>query len=152
MEMFNPGKAVLFLLSLLALWIWDDVRTDYYRTLGKQEIIEVQREEALLAQQAAQTKERQWQLQTQKAQDDANQRVKKLQADAAAAKSAADSLRHEVRATRRQLSEATRPTIIEYGSVASELLAECSERYSNVAKQADGYASDRQTLIESWPK
>lgn len=34
----------------------------------------------------------------------------------------------------------------------SELLNQCSGRYSKLATEADGHVNDKQTLIQAWPK
>lgn len=40
----------------------------------------------------------------------------------------------------------------ERANTASTLLATCSERYSELARKADGHAADAETLVNSWPK
>lgn len=107
---------------------------------------------ALVASEAARTKESAWQTQLTKAQDDATKRQIKLAADAAAARHSADSLRDDLRAVRGKLSEAARPALIEYASAGTELLAECSRSYTDLAEKADGHSADALMLLEAWPK
>lgn len=107
---------------------------------------------ALVAEQAARAKEQALQTQIEKAQHDAKIREKKLAADAAAARGAADSLRDDLKTARSRLSQATRPALIEYSDASSELLIDCSRRYQELAVKADGHASDAVMLLEAWPR
>ena len=104
------------------------------------------------AYQEARNREADWQAQLTKANQDANQRQTKLAADAAAARNAADSLRHDLNATRARLPALTREAVERYADAASVVFLECSQRYTGMAAKADGHAADQQTLEESWPQ
>ena len=107
---------------------------------------------ALIAKQTARAKEAAWKTQLQKAQDDASQRQTKLAADAAAARSATDRLRNDLAAIRASLPGLTRAALERYANASADVFAECSREYSGLAQTADRITSERQTLIEGWPK
>ena len=104
------------------------------------------------AYQEARNREADWQAQLTKANQDANQRQTKLAADAAAARTVADSLRHDLNATRASLPTLTREAVDRYADAASVVFAGCVEEYTGLAQKADGHASDQQTLDQGWPK
>ena len=107
---------------------------------------------ALIASEAARAKEAVWQTQLQKANQDAKTRTTKLAADAAHARTAADSLRNDLSTLRAHLPTLTRQAVERYADTASVVFLECSQRYTGVAAKADSHAADQQTLKESWPK
>jgi hypothetical protein len=106
----------------------------------------------LTATDAARTREQALQATVTKAQNDAKTRETKLVADAATASRANVSLRDDLAAIRASLPGLARDAINRYADTASNVFAECSQRYSDLARQTDAIASDRQTLIEAWPK
>ena len=82
----------------------------------------------------------------------AEQRAAKNAAAAAAARRTADGLRdtlYQFRASRPGLAPAA---VIERADTAAELLGACAAEYQDVAAAADRINSDRQTLIDAWPK
>lgn len=148
----NPGRWLALVGVLAALLAWDGYRTSQYRELGRQDILVPQRKAALLAKQAAEDRETQWQNQLKKVNQDAQQRYKALEVAAAASRGAADSLRNEVRSARSRLSTLPRETLDQYADTGTELLLECSRKYQELAAKADGHASDQQTLDQGWPQ
>ena len=78
-------------------------------------------------------------------------RLKTVQADATAARAAADGLRSQLTEARRSLAAHSPATVLDYATTAAELLGECSAEYQRVAEQADGHAADAAALIRAWP-
>lgn len=106
----------------------------------------------LQASEAARAVEKALKAKVEKAQNDANKRETKLAADAATARLVNDGLRDDLAAVRASLPDLTRDAVNRYAETASLVFEQCSRRYSDMAANADRFASDRQTLIESWPK
>ena len=109
-------------------------------------------EAVLRATNAARAKEQELQATVTKAQNDAQKRQKILAADAGRARDVADSVRDELTAVRASLPGFTRAAVDSYATAATIVFEQCSRRYSDLAAVTDGLASDRQTLIEAWPK
>lgn len=86
------------------------------------------------------------------AQDEAAKRETKLRSDAAAARRTADGLRGTLYEFRASLPSATHSAIVARADTAAELLGACVNEYRDLAEAADRIASDRQTLIDAWPK
>lgn len=86
------------------------------------------------------------------AQNEAQTRVKKLKADADSARAAANSLRDDLAATRAKLPGLTRDAVNRYADAASVVFGDCSRAYQELAGTADAIASERQTLMDAWPK
>jgi len=85
------------------------------------------------------------------AQNAARLRERKLQADAAAAVAAADSLRDAL--TRSAQAARDDPgSCPDRTATASELLVECSQEYTTLAGRCSRHVSDIETLIGAWPK
>lgn len=85
------------------------------------------------------------------AQNAARLREGKLRMDAAAAKSAVAGLRRALDAAV-QAARADFATCVDTAATEAELLAQCSQRYSELAATADRHVSDIKTLTEAWPK
>lgn len=94
----------------------------------------------------------------QEAQHAAATRNQRLQADADRARTESERLRAQLAAALGRVSTVPStasnpgPTCVEYAATVSQLLAECSGRYQDVAAKADGIASDLRLMIEAWPK
>lgn len=78
-------------------------------------------------------------------------KLKTVQADAAAARAAAGSLRNQLTEARRNIASYPTATLVDYAAAATDVLQECAGRYSEVAKIADGHAADAEALIRAWP-
>lgn len=74
-----------------------------------------------------------------------------LQADAASAGRERDSLRKQLSAAEQRLAEASPSALIEYSNTLNQLLGQCSERYTELAQQADGHSVDAETCRAAWP-
>ena len=95
-------------------------------------------------------------IKMQRTKDDAIQqaeaRAAQNAAAAAAARRTADGLRDTLYDFRASLPNASTATVIARADTAAELLGTCADEYRSVAEAADRIASDRQTLIDAWPK
>ena len=85
------------------------------------------------------------------AQSAAALRERRLRADAASSRDALVGLSH---AADEALSraQATHAACLNTASAQSVVLNQCANEYRSVAEDADRAISDRQTLIDSWPK
>ena len=125
----------------------------YLRYDGRVKSLQAQHAQVLAdARDKAAAIERGYQQQLNKARDDATKRETKLRRDAAAARAAADGLRDGIYQFRAKLPTATQPACAVAADTAAQLLGECSAAYQGLAETADRIASDRQTLIDAWPK
>jgi hypothetical protein len=73
-------------------------------------------------------------------------------ADAAAARRTVDGLRDTLYAFRASLPSLAPAAVIERADTAAELFGACASEYQDVAAAADRINSDRQTLIDAWPR
>jgi hypothetical protein len=91
----------------------------------------------------------------QKLKDEAlNEANKIAQANAksaASARSELDRLRRQL-ASSNDLSAATCASTRQYATTLATVFGECSTRLTEVAKDADGHATDSRTLEKAWPK
>lgn len=78
-------------------------------------------------------------------------KLKTIQSDAAAARAAAGSLRDQLAEARRGLAAHTPAAVFDYATTATDVLYECTGRYSEVAEKADGHAADAAALMRAWP-
>ena len=86
------------------------------------------------------------------AQNAQTQRIAVLQADAVKSRAVVGGLRDTIRTANAELPNRTAAAVRQYATTASELLAECSDRYSALAAKTDGHASDALMLQAAWPK
>ena len=138
-------------LGFMAAWQWQGLRVEsltvefgQYRNAVEQQAVEAR--QAALKQQAA------WLQEKEDALNAAQERETKLKKDLAAAQSASRGLRDDLAALRERLSTDTGEACRRYVGTLSDVLAECSERYSAVAGIADQCVTDVQTLNEAWPQ
>ena len=78
-------------------------------------------------------------------------KLKTIQSDAAAARAAAGSMRDQLTEARRSLAAHSPATVLDYATTATDVLQECTGRYSEVAAHADGHAADAAALMRAWP-
>lgn len=107
---------------------------------------------ALVADMAARTKEQSLITKLSEAQNAATEREKKIRADYDAAHRAALGLRDTVAALRRELPSAAADACRVTADATLAVFGECSAQLGEVAAAADSLASDRQTLIDAWPR
>lgn len=111
-----------------------------------------QTKQDLIASEAARKKEKEWGIKLTEAKQNANIREKKLSDDAINSAAAADRLRKQLTALRSDLPRLTEQAVRQYADTASVVFAECTDRYTELAKTADSIDSDRQKLEDAWPK
>lgn len=85
--------------------------------------------------------------------------LRKAEARAAQNKRDADGLRDELDGLRGDLAtvpgrirNATSEAVDQYAAAATVVFEQCTARYAELAKVADGHASDVQTLMDAWPQ
>lgn len=108
--------------------------------------------ESAKAEAATRAQEASFNQRLQDAQNAATKRETKLRADADAARRTVDGLRGTLYNFRASLPNAAPAAVIARADTAAELLQQCADEYRSVAEAADRIASDRQTLIDAWPK
>lgn len=74
-----------------------------------------------------------------------------LRRDLAVAGAESDGLRAQLSDGARRIADAPHAAVTEYATATSELFADCSRSYQELAGKADGHASDVRTLREAWP-
>ena len=112
----------------------------------------VQQEQAAKAEAENRRIESERQQKVIEAQNEATKRAKTLQAAADRARAQSDGLRNDLAAIRLQLPGLARDAVNRYADAASVVFGDCSRAYQELAGQADRIASERQTLIDAWPK
>ena len=140
--------ALVVLVALAALWGYGR----HERGLGYTEAQNEYTQRALLASEAARKRELDLQNQLQEAQNEARTREIALSAAADGARLERDGLRGELASLGHRLSSATADTLRKYAAAANLVLQQCIDRYSELAKKADGHASDALMLQRAWPK
>lgn len=90
--------------------------------------------------------------------ENADAAVKKAESRMAQNKRDADSVRAELDGLRGELAgvpgliaSASRAAVDQYAAAATVVFEQCTARYSEVARDADGHAADVATLIDAWP-
>lgn len=86
------------------------------------------------------------------AQNAQTQRIADLQADAVKSRAVVGGLRDTIRTSNAELSSRTADAVRKYAVTASELLVECSDRYTEMAAKAQGHASDSLMFQQAWSK
>jgi len=97
-------------------------------------------------------KERALSKQLEDARNEATKREAALRRDADTALRAANGMREQLADLRRRMPDLADAAVRRYADAASVVLAECTEEYRAMAEVADRLDSERQTLIEAWPK
>jgi seryl-tRNA synthetase len=147
-----PWRWLLFGLIAAAL-ITGVLQLDKSRqSIGYDRAVAEYTAQALKADQAARAREQALQAKVTKAQDDSKLRETKLSADAAAARRAVSGLRDDLAAIRASLPNLARDAIERYADTASVVFQECADQYSALAAKVDAINSERQTLIDAWPR
>ena len=100
----------------------------------------------------ARLKEQAWQVKLNGAQNDAAIRTKKLQTSVDIARGDADRLRGDIDAIHLQVPHLTRDAVNRYALASGAVFDQCVRSYTRVAAEADAIGSERQTLIDAWPK
>ena len=77
--------------------------------------------------------------------------IKRVQADADGARAAAGSLRQQLAASRGRIAQVAPAAVVDYADTVADILGECTARYTEVARAADGHAADADALMRAWP-
>lgn len=85
------------------------------------------------------------------AQNAAQTRDRNLRIAISLARDERERLRVELEEAQRQLAGLSPEACIKRAATLSDVLNQCTERYTGVAEKADRHANDIQTLNESWP-
>lgn len=140
--------AALAVILLIAFNVWeskierrgyDRAQSEYTKT-------------ALLASEAARKREQDLQHNLEVAQNEARTREIALNAAADGARVERDGLRDELASLSDRLSRASVDSLRKYAATASRILAECTNQLTEMARAADGHASDSLMLQQAWPK
>lgn len=122
-----------------------------YKDGEKQAKLEAQAA-TVIADRTYRAKEQSLNTKLQKAQDDAQERETELLHAALIARNQSERLRSNITAIRSKLSSLTDAAVRQYADTASVVFDECQRNYSSLAAEADRLDSDKQTLIEAWPR
>ncbi|MBS0402859.1 MAG: hypothetical protein JSS18_10310 [Proteobacteria bacterium] len=93
-----------------------------------------------------------FQTQLQEARNAAVKREAALRRDVGAARDALYGLRGAAERARRELPGYSPAAAAVLASTATDLLAQCADRYRDVAESADRHAGDAVMLQEAWPR
>lgn len=138
-------------LGFMAAWQIQGLRLDEAENEFRAYVVEVE-DAAAASKKAAIEQYALWLQEKEDALNAAKLREDILRRDVATAQSAARGLRDDLAALRERVSADTVEACQRYVGTLSDVLAECSERYSAVAGVADQCVSDVKTLSEAWPK
>lgn len=134
--------------ALVGVKFWESRLIDEGRSLERAD----NNQKFIAAQKESAEKTAAWQKEKDNALIAANQRAMDNEAAAKRARAQSDSLRNDLTAIRAKLPGLTRDAVNKYADAASAVFGECSRRYQELAETADRIASERQTLIDAWPK
>ena len=109
-------------------------------------------QKALIAQAAARKREQELQTKLEDAQNEARNREAVLMAAADSARSERDGMRDELTSISDRLSRASADSLRKYAATANSVLKECTVQLTEMARKADGHASDSMMLQTAWPK
>lgn len=87
----------------------------------------------------------------QEALNDATQEQTRLAGAAAVAQRNAGRLRDQLREADVRIATASTTAVRDYAATASQLLGQCSQRYTELAARADGHALDARACRAAWP-
>ena len=140
--------AVLAVILLIAFNVWESKieRRGYDRAQSEYT------KSALVASEAARKREQDLQHNLEVAQNEARIREVALTAAADSARVERDGLRDELTSLSDRLSKASANSLRKYAATANRILAECTSQLTEMARAADGHASDALMLQQAWPK
>ena len=82
---------------------------------------------------------------------EAQKRGVALSAAAADSRAESERLRVQLAEARARIPGATRASLDQYTATLGIVFDQCEQAYQDLARAADGHASDARTLIDSWP-
>ena len=92
------------------------------------------------------------QSQVDKAYYELSQTQASLAKTAATNRDLSNRLRNGLSSYNRGLSDDSKQALIDRINALSEILGDCTDRYTEVATKADSYAADLKMMQEAWPK
>lgn len=152
LDWMNPAKWLGVAIMFAALVVGYNLWAAHLEGVGYKKAEAVYTAAALKAEQVNRAREQSLQMQVTKAQHDYQDRQTILLADAAASRSAADSLRNQIAANSAKLSTLTRDAVDQYARAAGLVLTECQRDYQGMAEKADAAVNDVVLLRQAWPK
>lgn len=124
----------------------------YEQDIGYQKAVAEYNQKLIAAQDAARATEFRLNKQLEDAQNAATKREQALSDAATASAAASGSLRNTVRNLSGLLPNATADAARKTAIAISGVFLDCQDKYRDMAKIADGHASDVRTLKDAWPK
>lgn len=145
-------KALLIAAVAVALgFAWNGF-IKHEQNIGYQKAVAEYNVKLLAAKEAADKREQELSAQVQEAQANGLKREETIKALAAAVGKSSGSLRDTANAIRVGLPHATVEAARTAADAFAAVFTECQQRYVDVARAADGHASDVRTLEEAWPQ
>jgi hypothetical protein len=145
------AKAMAAVLLIVALALGARWGMDYFREQGRQQVRQEYAAKLAKAKDDARLVTDELRKQRDSAQELANERQKTIRAMSDASAAAVNGLRDELAAARRSLSSDSLEAARHRADTLADLLGACAAEYQQVARSADGHASDAKTLNDSWP-
>lgn len=145
-------KALLIAAVAVALgFAWNGF-IKHEQNVGYQKAVAEYNVKLIEAKERADKRERELTAQVKEAQDNGLKREETIRTLAAAVGKSSDSLLNTANAIRLGLPNATVEAARTAADAFAAVFTECQQRCVDVARAADGHASDVQTLMEAWPK
>ena len=145
-------KSIAAVVLIAGLIFGFNIFVDHQRDIGYQKAVAEYNVKLLATKEAADQREQELSAQVQEAQANGLKREETIRTLAAAVGKSSDSLRNTANAIRLGLPHATVEAARTAADAFAAVFTECQQRYVDVARAADGHASDVQTLMEAWPK
>lgn len=95
--------------------------------------------------------EKTWAEKITKAEQNYNVKIKKIQSDATAAQSAANSLSKQLSIAKQRLSSSSSETSDEYCATLGNVFERSIEEYTKMARYADEHRANEERLSDAWP-
>lgn len=130
------------LVSVVAFSVWIFVKHTEQKGYDKA-IAEVR--------QVSDAEKKQYQKNLNEVMTDALRKQKLAASDAAIARSESNKLREQVATLRGNLYNLPEASLKRYTETLGDVFTDCIERYTSLAKQADGLNADREALNRAWP-
>ena len=145
-------KALLIAAVAVALgFAWNGF-IKHEQNIGYQKAVAEYTVKLLEAKEKADKREQELTTQVQEAQANGLKREETIRTLAAAVGKSSDSLRNTANAIRLGLPHATVEAARTAADAFAAVFTDCQRRYVDVARAADGHASDVRTLEEAWPQ
>lgn len=125
---------------------------EHERDIGRNEVRAEYAKQLAEAKEAARQREQQLQSQVNEANQHAQERDQTIQALAARAGVSASSLRDTIAAVSNSLSGASQNSLRDAASTYRDLFEECNGRRHEMAGKLEEVNSEKNTLIEAWPR